>query len=94
MKILLPRSRALQLLSAAVTLSLVTGCAVVRQDEVGIKRTLGRIDEEPRNPGAVLYFPGMQSVIRLFRLIYLMTRIGGLYEVPENGLASSFRPLI
>ena len=49
----------------AVLSPLATGCAVVRQDQVGIKRTLGRIDPKPRNPGAVGFLPGFQSVIKL-----------------------------
>lgn len=52
------------LLLAALS-PLATGCAIVRQDQVGIKRTLGRIDPKPRNAGAVGFFPGFQSVIKL-----------------------------
>jgi regulator of protease activity HflC (stomatin/prohibitin superfamily) len=48
-----------------VAVPLLTGCAVVRQDQVGIKRTLGRIDAKPRDPGAVAFWPGFQSVIKL-----------------------------
>lgn len=51
------------LLSCSVPL--VAGCAIVRQDQVGIKRTLGRIDPSPRQPGAVGFFPGFQSVLTL-----------------------------
>lgn len=44
---------------------LLGACAVVRQDQVGIKRTLGRIDPKPRPAGAVGFWPGFQSVLTL-----------------------------
>jgi len=53
----------------AATLSLLTlsltACATVRQDEVGVKRTLGRISQKPVLPGAQIIAPGLQSVIRV-----------------------------
>ncbi|MCU0622258.1 MAG: prohibitin family protein [Gemmatimonadaceae bacterium] len=52
------------LLLAALS-PLATGCAIVRQDQVGIKRTLGRIDPKPRTAGAIAFLPGFQSVIKL-----------------------------
>jgi prohibitin 1 len=57
--------RSLRWLVLLPAVSLVTGCAIVRQDQVGIKRTLGRIDPKPRTPGAVGYWPGFQSVLTL-----------------------------
>ena len=49
-------------LVAGVTL---TGCATVRQDQVGVKRTLGRVSQQPVAPGAQLFIPGVQSVLRV-----------------------------
>jgi prohibitin 1 len=55
----------MHILLFALLVPLATGCAVVRQDEVGIKRTLGRIDPVPRQPGPVGFWPGFQSVLTL-----------------------------
>jgi prohibitin 1 len=52
-------------LLTALTLLTLTGCATVRQDEVGVKRTLGRIGQKPITPGAQFIAPGFQSVIRV-----------------------------
>ena len=37
--------------------ALSVGCATVRQGDVGVKRTLGRIDPEPLGPGLRLINP-------------------------------------
>jgi regulator of protease activity HflC (stomatin/prohibitin superfamily) len=52
---------------ALLTLAFVTlpACATVRQDEVGVKRTLGRIGQQPLPPGPQVIAPGFQSVIRV-----------------------------
>lgn len=43
----------------------LSGCAIVRQDEVGVKRTLGRVADDAMPPGAKAVFPGVSGVIRL-----------------------------
>jgi regulator of protease activity HflC (stomatin/prohibitin superfamily) len=53
-------------LSAATALSvLLSGCAVVRQDQVGLRTTLGRVDPKPAPPGAHFVFPFTQGMIRI-----------------------------
>ncbi|MCU0650029.1 MAG: prohibitin family protein [Gemmatimonadaceae bacterium] len=52
--------RALLLGSAAL---LVTGCASVRQDQVGLRASAGKIGDKPAGPGAKLFLPGFQRVI-------------------------------
>lgn len=54
------RLAALSLLAA-----LSMGCATVRQGDVGVKRTLGRIDPEPLEPGLRLINPFVTRVIRV-----------------------------
>ena len=45
--------------------ALSVGCATVRQGDVGVKRTLGRIDPEPMGPGVRLINPLVTRVIRV-----------------------------
>jgi prohibitin 1 len=47
---------------AALTLS---SCAVVRQGEVGVKRTLGKIKPQPLNEGARVFNPLVTTIIRV-----------------------------
>lgn len=42
-----------------------TGCATIRQGDVGVKRTLGRIDAEPIEPGVRLINPLVTRIIRV-----------------------------
>jgi len=49
-------------LGALLTLG---GCATVRQGEVGVKQTLGRIDDTPVAPGARLYNPFVTRILRV-----------------------------
>jgi regulator of protease activity HflC (stomatin/prohibitin superfamily) len=55
-------SRAALLAAAVVVLP---ACATVRQDEVGVRRTLGRIAQKPVAAGPQFIAPGFQSVIRV-----------------------------
>lgn len=55
------RLAALPLLS----LPLLTGCATIRQDEIGVKTRFGRIASEPLNPGAQFVIPGVNSILRV-----------------------------
>jgi regulator of protease activity HflC (stomatin/prohibitin superfamily) len=48
----------------AVT-TLLTGCATVRQDQVGLRATFGKIGDKPAGPGAQLIIPFAQRVITL-----------------------------
>jgi regulator of protease activity HflC (stomatin/prohibitin superfamily) len=42
-----------------------SGCTVVRQGEVGVKRKLGKLNEKTIEPGAVAYNPFITKVIKL-----------------------------
>ncbi|MEQ8808083.1 MAG: prohibitin family protein [Imperialibacter sp.] len=42
-----------------------SGCAIVKQGEVGVKRKLGRLNQEIIQPGPVLYNPFVSRVIKL-----------------------------
>ena len=44
---------------------MLSGCATVRQGDVGVKRTFGKIAEEPLDPGLRLLVPGATKVIRV-----------------------------
>jgi regulator of protease activity HflC (stomatin/prohibitin superfamily) len=50
---------------AIVSAISLSACATVRQDEVGVKRTLGRVSQKSSTPGAQFIFPGFSSVIRV-----------------------------
>lgn len=43
----------------------LTSCAVVRQDEVGIKRSFGRLDNRVLQPGMVAFNPFVSTVIKV-----------------------------
>ena len=51
-------------LGVLIAMSL-SACATVRQDEVGVKRTLGRVSPKSSTPGAQFIVPGFSSVIRV-----------------------------
>ena len=60
--------KALSFASAALALSgalLLTGCAVIREGEVGVKRQLGTFDAEPYPTGLQTYNPFTSSMIRV-----------------------------
>ncbi len=40
-------------------------CAIVRQDELGVKTRFGRVTSGPLQPGAQLIVPGVNSVVRV-----------------------------
>jgi regulator of protease activity HflC (stomatin/prohibitin superfamily) len=44
---------------------LLQSCTIIRQGEVGIKRTLGKVREAPLMQGAKLYFPFTTRIIRI-----------------------------
>ena len=46
-------------------LPLATGCATIRQDEIGVKTSFGRISSGPLQPGAQFIIPGVNSVLRV-----------------------------
>lgn len=56
--------RATALLAAAL-LPLLGACATVRQDQVGVKTTFGRISSGTLSPGAQFVVPGVNRVVRL-----------------------------
>jgi regulator of protease activity HflC (stomatin/prohibitin superfamily) len=55
----------LPLAALAATLPLLTGCATIRQDEIGVKTRFGRIASGPLQPGAQFVIPGVNSVLRV-----------------------------
>lgn len=61
-----PRAtRGAALLVAACALPPLTGCATIRQDEIGVKTRFGRISSGTLNPGAQFIIPGVNSVLRV-----------------------------
>lgn len=58
-------SRTAALLAAACALPPLTGCATIRQDEIGVKTRFGRIATGPLNPGAQFVIPGVNSVLKV-----------------------------
>lgn len=40
-------------------------CAIVRQDEIGVRTTFGRITSGPQQPGAQWILPGVHAVLRV-----------------------------
>jgi regulator of protease activity HflC (stomatin/prohibitin superfamily) len=46
-------------------LTILSSCAVVRQGEVGVKRTIGKIQEKPLSEGARLFNPIVTTIIKL-----------------------------
>lgn len=50
---------------ATVASAFLSGCAVVHQDQIGLKTTFGRVDPNPKQPGAHGIFPGVNGMIRL-----------------------------
>jgi prohibitin 1 len=50
---------------AACSLPLLTACATIRQDEIGVKTRFGRIASGPLQPGAQFVMPGVNSVLRI-----------------------------
>jgi len=61
----IPPGRTVRAATVALLATLLTACATVRQDEVGVKRTLGRISQRPVTSGAQFIVPGFQSVLRI-----------------------------
>lgn len=47
------------------TLILLSSCAIVRQDEVGVKRKMGKLDKHIHQPGPVVFNPLIARVIKL-----------------------------
>jgi regulator of protease activity HflC (stomatin/prohibitin superfamily) len=52
-------------LGLLVALPVLTGCATIRQDEIGVKTSFGRISSGPLQPGAQFLIPGVNSVLRV-----------------------------
>ena len=52
-------------LLTVVLLPVVTGCATIRQDEIGVKTRFGRVTSGPLQPGAQFVIPGVNSVLRV-----------------------------
>lgn len=51
--------------AACLALPFLTGCATIRQDEIGVKTSFGRISSGPLQPGAQFVIPGVNSVLRV-----------------------------
>ena len=52
-------------LTLLATLILASGCTVIRQGEVGVKRKLGKLNNKTMQPGAVAYNPFLTKIIKL-----------------------------
>ena len=52
-------------IGALLALPVLTGCATIRQDEIGVKTSFGRISSGPLQPGAQFVIPGVSSVLRV-----------------------------
>lgn len=53
----------IKILSAALLISTVMSCTTIKQDEIGIKRTFGRISSDVMKPGLVVFNPFFTTVI-------------------------------
>lgn len=59
-------SRSLRLVFVGVSsLPMLTACATIRQDEIGVKTSFGRISSGPLQPGAQFLIPGVNGVLRV-----------------------------
>ncbi len=58
-------SKVKQVVLSIIAASFLVSCAVVRQGEVGVKRTLGKLKEGTVGPGPVGYNPFTSTVIKL-----------------------------
>ncbi|HRI29444.1 MAG TPA: hypothetical protein PK715_15410, partial [Chitinophagales bacterium] len=47
------------------SLLLLSSCSVIRQGDIGVKRTLGKLRDKELNPGLVVYNPFISRVIKL-----------------------------
>lgn len=62
------RARVATVRTAAIVCCVVpmlTACATIRQDEIGVKTRFGRIASGPLTPGAQFVIPGVNSVLRV-----------------------------
>ncbi|MEQ8909499.1 MAG: prohibitin family protein [Vicingaceae bacterium] len=50
---------------AALALALLSSCVTIRQGEVGVKRTVGKISDQYLHPGAKLFNPLASRIIRV-----------------------------
>lgn len=55
----------MRLLTLTLLLSLLSGCAVINQGEVGVIRRWGKLDEQPAQPGLVFFEPVSTQVLRV-----------------------------
>jgi prohibitin 1 len=58
-------ARAALALAALAALAALPGCAIVRQDQVGVRRTLGKVNGKTLGPGAKAVVPGVTSIVRV-----------------------------
>ncbi len=63
--VLSPTRASRRAVAVLVLLPVIGGCAIVRQDEIGVRTTLGKISSGAEGPGAKLIVPGVQSVLRV-----------------------------
>jgi prohibitin 1 len=65
------------LLYSICLLAVASSCTVVRQDEVAVKRKLGRIKDRIYGPGPIFYNPFVATIIKTpIRTINLATNLG------------------
>ena len=48
-----------------ILVAILTGCTVIRQGEVGVKRRLGKLDPKTIQPGAKVFFPFTTRIIKV-----------------------------
>ncbi len=53
------------LVLSAVTVMALSACSIVSQDQIGVKRTLGKLDKKVQTPGVVFLNPLVTSVVKL-----------------------------
>jgi prohibitin 1 len=69
--------KTIYLIIIGLTLSVGTGCRIIIQDEVGVKRTLGRINNNVLTPGPRLFNPFFSTIITVpVRTINLELNLG------------------
>ncbi|MFN6944769.1 MAG: prohibitin family protein [Cytophagaceae bacterium] len=54
------------LLISLVLTGLLSSCAVVMPDQVGVKRRLGKLDQNAKEPGTVVYNPFVTKVVKVY----------------------------
>ncbi len=57
--------KTINILSLVLITSVLMSCSVIRQGEIGMKRRIGKLDQNIMEPGAVVYNPFITRVIKM-----------------------------